>query len=460
MDEKTKILVIGAGPGGYTAAFHLADLGADVTLVDKRGSLGGICLHEGCIPSKTLLHAAKILTNVEEAKNFGIEFENPKIDIDKLRQKKQEIISKLSSGLDHLCKKRKINFIEGTVQFVDSNNAEISDKDGAQQTLSFDKAILATGSSPKKLDILPESDLIMDSSSALELKDIPETMLIVGGGYIGLELGTVYAKLGSQVSVVELTDGLLPGVDRDLVRTLERQLKQDFNSIMLSTKITNCELIENGVSITLEDRDGKTITENYQRILVATGRKPNLDNLEIENTKIKINDAGFIEVDDKKLTSDTSIYAIGDITKGPMLAHKASHEGYIVAKIINKENVDVQLDAIPAAIFTDPEIAICGLTENVAKEKGIEIKVSKFMWAASGRASTLDRADGTTKLIIDPKTEQILGASIVGVYSSELIAELALAIKVGLKTSDISKTIHVHPTLSETIMECAQKFYE
>jgi len=458
-NTKTQLIVIGAGPGGYTAAFLAADLGVEVTLVDINNELGGVCLSRGCIPSKALLHAAKVLSDAREAKEFGIDFADPKIDIDKIRGWKNGIVSKLTGGLKLLCKQRKINFIQGRAAFVDSNTIKIKENGGQEQTISFDNAIIATGSYPVALPSTPTSSCIINSTQALDLESIPENLLIIGGGYIGLELGTVYSELGSKVSVVEMTDGLLPGCDRDLVSFLQKRLTNKFEAIKLSTKVLKIDKSEQCLSVTFEDKNGEKTIESFKRILVCIGRKPRPQALGLENTKVECDDRGFVKVNSKRQTADSHIYAIGDVTAGPMLAHKASAEGRVAAKTIAGHDVVFAPKAIPCAIFTDPEIAWCGITETTAKDKDIPVKIEKFPWAASGRAMTLNRTDGMTKLIIDPNTERILGIGIVGVGAGELIDEGVLAIEREATVSDMESIIHPHPTLSETIMESAEMFF-
>ena len=458
-ENKTQLLVIGAGPGGYVAAFLAADMGQQVTLIDSNQNPGGICLQKGCIPSKTLLHAAKIITESKEAEEFGLSFESPRIDINKLRDFKNITVEKLTKGLSQLCKARNINYIQGKASFVDSNTITIQTVDGNTEELQFDKAILAVGSEPTTLPGVNYSDKIMDSTTALKVKDIPSSLLIVGGGYIGLELGTVYSALGSNVSVVEMTDNLLPGADQDLVRPLERRLKNTFKEILLKTKLCTIEESADGVSVQVEDHDGKLETKTFDKVLIAIGRKPYLDELNIPNTKIEIDEKGFVKVNAQRQTTDPSIYAIGDISGEPMLAHKASAEGHTAVKSILGNDCTFEPKAIPAVVFTDPEIAWCGITESQAKAENINITVSKFPWAASGRALSLNRTEGMTKLILDPETQKILGVGIVGVSAGELIAEGVLAIEMGATACDLIHCIHPHPTLSETIMESAENFF-
>lgn len=459
MSIHTQLLVIGAGPGGYAAAFYAADCGMQVTLVDAEANPGGVCLYRGCIPSKALLHVAKVLSESREAKNFGIEFEKPNINLEKLRQWKKSVVTKLTAGLGQLCKQRNINFIQGQATFKDSKTVTVIKNDGTEITLSFEHVILATGSHPVRLPNAPKSVHILDSTTALEIENIPERLLVVGGGYIGLEIGTVYSELGSKVSVVEMTPGLLPGADRDLVMILQKRIQNLFEETMLNTKVVVMKEIPSGIEVSFEDKDGKKSIKTFNKVLVAIGRKPNTDGLGIEHTKIELTERGFIKIDAQRRTSESHIFAIGDIAGEPMLAHKASHEGRVAVEAILGKKSAFEPQAIPAVVFTDPEIAWGGLTETQAAKENREIKVVKFPWGASGRAITLNRPDGLTKLIIDPKTERLLGVAIVGVGAGELIAEGILAIEMGSLAADIKLSIHPHPTLSETIMESAESFF-
>ena len=459
MNTSIQLVVIGAGPGGYAAAFLAADLGLDVAIVDKEANPGGVCLYRGCIPSKAFLHAAGIISEAKHAKVFGIEYNEPKIDINKLRDWKKSVVTKLTGGLGALTRARKIKYIQGEASFINSNSLRIKKTDGAIEELSFQKAILATGSRPAVIPGLPVSSNIWDSSTALEMETVPSRLLVVGGGYIGMELGTVYHALGSQVSVVEMTPGLLPGADRDLTDVLYKRVKNQFAKIMLETKVIKMQEIKDGINVTFADKEGHEFNEDYNKVLVAVGRKPNSENLGLENTKVKVTPRGFIEVNDQRQTADPDIYAIGDIAGDPMLAHKASHEGRVAAQAIAGHKVAFEPQAIPAVVFTDPEIAWCGLTEIDAAKAGIEVTVVKFPWAASGRALTLDRTEGLTKIIIDPKTQRVLGMGIVGVGAGEMIAEGVVAIEMGAVVQDLKLSIHPHPTLSETVMEAAESFF-
>ena len=459
MSNHTQLLVIGAGPGGYAAAFLAADLGMQVTLVDPEKNPGGVCLFRGCIPSKALLHVAKVVSEAREVKELGVEFADPKIHIDKIREWKNSVVSKLTGNLGILSKQRKVNYIQGKVTFLNSQTIKIEKTEGGNEELTFDHAVLATGSSPITLPFAPVSPRVMDSTSALALEDKPNRLLVIGGGYIGLELGTVYHELGSKVSVVEMTPGLLPGADRDLANVLEKRISKMFKSIKLETKVTKIEDLKNEIAVTFEDKSGQTSIEKYDKVLISIGRRPNSKNLGLENTKVQVSERGFVVVNAQRQTTDPKIYAIGDIAGDPMLAHKASHEGRTAVEAIAGHKVAFEPNAIPAVVFTDPEIAWCGLTETEAQKQNKEVKVVKFPWAASGRAITLNRTDGLTKLIIDPQTERVLGVAIVGVGAGEMIAEGVLAVEMGSLASDIKLTIHPHPTLSETIMETAEVLF-
>jgi len=460
MSEKIKITVIGGGPGGYAAAFLAADLGMDVTLIDLDKNPGGVCLYRGCIPSKALLHVAKLIHEAEEAKNWGIEFGAPKIDIDKLRDFKNRVVEKLTSGLGQISKQRKINFIQGRASFINSSTLKIEKVDGQTIEHTFEKAIIATGSviaTIPSLDI--KSKRLLNSTSALDLPEIPKSLLVVGGGYIGLELGSVYQALGTKVSVVEMMPGLLPGADRDLVNYLSMRIKKTFAEVMTKSKVLEMQEVKDGISVKIQDDKGEVTDKVYDYVLMSIGRKPETRGLGLENTKVTVTDRGWIKVDKQLRTTDPNIFAIGDIAGEPMLAHKASHEGRVAVEVIAGHKVTFEPLAIPAVVFTDPEIAWAGITEEQAKKDGIKHEVAKFPWAASGRAVTLDRNDGVTKLIIDPETQRILGVGICGPGAGELIAEGVLAIEMGANVTDLKLTIHPHPTLSETIMDAAEVFF-
>jgi dihydrolipoamide dehydrogenase len=454
-----KITIIGGGPGGYAAAFLAADLGMEVTLIDKEKNPGGVCLYRGCIPSKALLHVAKLLHETEDAKNWGIEFAKPKINLDRLREWKNEVVNKMTSGLGQLIKARKINYIQGTASFKDSSTLNIEEKGGKKSEHKFEHAIIATGSVITTIPSLNiESKKLLNSTTAIDLPEIPKSLLVIGGGYIGLELASVYSALGTKVSVVEMLSGLLPGADRDLVSFLHKKVEKEYEKIMLESKVIEMKETKKGLKVKIQDKEKKTTEEEFDYVLMSIGRRPETKGLGIENTKVKTNEKGWIKVNKQLQTDDPKIYAIGDIVGEPMLAHKASHEGRIAVEAIAGHKAAFEPLAIPAVVFTDPEIAWAGLTETQAKEKGIKIEVAKFPWAASGRATTLDRFDGVTKLIIDPETERILGVGICGPGAGELIAEGVLAIEMGANATDLKLTIHPHPTLSETIMESAEVF--
>lgn len=457
---KTQLLVIGAGPGGYAAAFAAADIGMEVTLVDLDKNPGGVCLFRGCIPSKALLHVAKLINETKEAKHWGVDFGEPKINLDELRDFKNRVVAKMTGGLGQLAKQRKINFVQGRATFTSSRSVKVDLNDGGKDEIHFEKAIIAIGS---EIITIPafniKSDRLLNSTSALDLPAIPERLLVIGGGYIGLELGSVYSALGTKVSVVEMTNGLLPGADRDMVNYLSQMLKKRFDAIMLESRVMKLEPVENGINVTIQDKTGADRVEFYDYVLASIGRRPNTAGLGLENTKVELTPKGHIKVDKTLKTSDQYIYAIGDIAGDPMLAHKASHEARVAVEAIAGHRVAFEPAAIPAVVFTDPEIAWAGITETEAREKGIKHEVAKFPWAASGRATTLDRFDGVTKLIIDPDTERILGVGICGPGAGELIAEGTLAIEMGAVASDLKLTIHPHPTLSETVMEAAEVFF-
>ena len=454
------IAVVGAGPGGYAAAFLAADLGMSVTLIDPELNPGGVCLYRGCIPSKALLHVAKVIEESEQAKNWGIDFTAPKIDLARLRSWKEGVVKKLTGGLGILSKQRKVIYIQGRAAFENSNTLQITKADGSTQSLAFDRIILATGSRPAIVPTLKlDTPRIMDSTGALNLEDIPGTLLVVGGGYIGLELGSVYAALGSRVTVVEMLPGLLPGADRDLVLPRHKRLEKMFDGILLNTTVASVKDEGTGIRATLKAQDGNAQEKVFDRVLVSVGRKPNSEIPGLEKTRVQLGARGFIQVNKQLQTADQGIYAIGDVVGEPMLAHKAMHEGRTAAEAIAGHKVAFEPHAIPAVVFTDPEVAWCGLTETQAQNENREIKVAKFPWAASGRAVTLDRPEGMTKLLIDPQTERVLGVGIVGVGAGELIAEGVLAVEMAALARDVAMTIHPHPTLSETIMNSAEVFY-
>ena len=454
------IAVIGAGPGGYAAAFLAADLGMKVSLIDPEANPGGVCLYRGCIPSKALLHVAKLIEESKHAKNWGVEFTEPSIDVARLRGFKESVVNKLTGGTGQIAKLRKVEYIQGRAAFENSTTLKVTKADGSIQSHSFDRIVIATGSRPTVIPTLKlDTPRMMDSTGALNLEDVPKTLLVVGGGYIGLELGTVYAALGTKVSVVEMTAGLLPGADRDLVLPLHKRMEKIFDSIMLNTTVTGAKDEGNGIRVSFDGADVKEKEKVYDRVLVSVGRKPNSEIPGLQNTQVKVGQRGFIQVNKQLQTDDPAIYAIGDVVGEPMLAHKASHEGRTAVEVIAGHKVAFEPNAIPAVVFTDPEIAWAGLTETQAQKEGRTVKVAKFPWGASGRAITLDRPEGVTKLIIDPATERVLGVGIVGSGAGELIAEGVLAIEMAALAKDVALTIHPHPTLSETLMESAEVFF-
>jgi dihydrolipoamide dehydrogenase len=455
---KAEIVVLGAGPGGYAAAFYAADKGKKVLLVEMDKRLGGVCLNRGCIPSKALLHATQLITEARESEHRGIAFGTPKIDLEKLRAWKNSIVEKLAGGITSLAKLRGVDVLYGRGYFEDSKTLRVETSEG-QKFVTYDAAIIAVGSKsamPKAFDL--GNPRIMTSREALEVPDVPGTLLIVGGGYIGMELGTVYATLGSKVVVVEALASILTGADPDLVRPVQKYAEKAFQEVRVKTKVVSMATVGKQIKVVME-MDGKKLEELYDRVLVSVGRVPNHADLGLGNTKIAKDDRGFIKVNEKQQTNDPRIYAIGDVAGGVMLAHKATREGRVAVDAILGEYETLDKYIIPAVVFTDPEIAWCGLTETEAKEKGITVKVARFPWAASGRALTYDRPDGLTKLIIDPATERVLGAGITGHGAGELIGEMVLAVEMGATAYDVASSIHPHPTLSESIMEGAEVFY-
>lgn len=457
-ESSTQVAVIGGGPGGYVAAFAAADLGLEVTLIDDAPTPGGVCLHRGCIPSKALLHVAKVVREAKEASRWGVDFGEPKIDIARVRAFKEDVVSKLTQGVGGLARQRGVRFVQGRARFSDPHTLVVQSKDQSTERIAFQHAIIATGSRPA---VIPQlaigSPKVMDSTAALELEEVPGELLVVGGGYIGLELATVYSALGSKVTVVEATSGLLPGADRDLVRVLSGSLKSQLHEILLNTKVR--ELREEGGGIVAAfDGDGAP-ERTFDRVLIAVGRRPNSEGIGLEEIGVQVSERGFIKVDSQRRTSVPHIFAIGDVAGEPMLAHKASHEGRVAAEAISGQRVAFEPRVIPAVVFTDPELAWCGLTEDQAKAEGREVRVVRFPWGASGRALTLGRTDGVTKLVVDPDTEHVLGVGIVGPGAGELISEGALAIEMAAVAADVKLTIHPHPTLSETLMEAAEAVY-
>jgi dihydrolipoamide dehydrogenase len=460
--SSSQLVVIGGGPGGYAAAFHAADLGLQVALVDNEPNPGGVCLYRGCIPSKALLHVAKLIAEAKHASNWGVSFADPKIDLAKLRTFKDGVVQKLTGGLGQLSKQRKITYIQGRASFVDAKTLSIDLVKGGTDTLTFEHAIIATGSRPAAVPSLSlDSPRVMDSTAALDLPDTPKSLLVVGGGYIGLELGSVYAALGTKVTVVEMTGGLLPGADRDLVAVLSKRLEQTLHKILVNARVVEMKDGKNGVTVKIEgeglaDADK---TQTFDRVLVSVGRKPNSAIPGLDKTAVKVGDRGFIAVDASMRTAEPNIFAIGDVVGEPMLAHKASHEARVAVESVLGHHAVFEPQAIPAVVFTDPEVAWCGLTEAEAKKQGRKVEIAKFPWAALGRAIAIDRPDGLTKLVIDPDTERVLGVGIVGAGAGELIAEGVLAVEMAALATDLKLTIHPHPTLSETLMEAAEAFF-
>ncbi|NIP44400.1 MAG: dihydrolipoyl dehydrogenase [candidate division Zixibacteria bacterium] len=459
-NKSIKLAVVGGGPGGYGAAFLAADLGMQVTLIDPEKNPGGECLYRGCIPSKALLHVAKVSNDAAEAKEWGVSFSKPRFNAKKIRGWKDDVVEKLTGGLGELARLRKVEHIRGTAKFKNGTTLIISKNDGSTDSMSYDKIILATGSEPA---VIPNLDIdlpnLLNSTTALDLESIPKSMLVIGGGYIGLELGTVYATLGTKVSVVEMTPSLLPGVDKDMVSVLSKRLKGMFESIMLNTTVSEMKEQKNGIKASFEGKGAEKKAGIYEKVLMAVGRKPRSEDLGLESTQVEVDDKGFIKVDETRRTNDPNIYAIGDVAGEPMLAHKATHEGRVAAEAIAGHDIIYEPRAIPAVVFTDPEIAWCGLTQTEAKDKGIDVKIVKFPWAASGRALTLGRNDGLTKLVVDPDSERILGVGIAGSGAGELIAEGVLAVEMAATVTDVGMSIHPHPTLSETVMEAADLFH-
>jgi dihydrolipoyl dehydrogenase len=450
-----EVVVLGSGPGGYTAAFRAADLGMKTALIERWPQLGGVCLNVGCIPSKALLHAAKVIEEAEAMGSAGVQFGKPQIDAAKLRDWKNKIVGKLTGGLATLAKQRKVEVIRGTGKFVSPHEIEVTGN-GAPRRVSFANCIIAAGSESIRLPNLPDDPRIIDSTGALEL-DLPQRMLVVGGGIIGLEMATVYDALGVKVSVVELTDGLMPGCDRDLVRPLERRIAKRYERIMIKTKVTKVEAAKDGLRVTFEG-EPKLEPQTYDRVLIAVGRSPNGRNIAADAAGVLVNERGFVPVDRQMRTNVPHIFAIGDIAGPPMLAHKASHEGKLAAEVAHGEKRAFDARVIPSVAYTDPEVAWVGLTETDAKVKGTAYEKATFPWVASGRSLTLGRDDGMTKLLFDPATHRVIGGGIVGPNAGDLIAEIALAIEMGSDAADLGLTIHPHPTLSETIMFAAEAF--
>ena len=454
--KHVQLVVLGGGPGGYPAAFAAADHGMQVVLIDEGKQPGGVCLNRGCIPSKALLHVAKLINESRESSEWGVTFQPPDIDLDKLRSFKEGVVGNLCGGIEGLCKARGVELIKARGMFKDSSTLELKDKDGNVSELTFDKAIVAIGSVPTMPGFFNiGDDRVMDSTGALELKDIPAKLLVVGGGYIGLEMGSVYAALGSAVTVVEMSSGLLPGADRDLITPLQKRLQEAFAGIHLDTKVAKLTATDAGIVASLQGA-GVEPEMTFDRVLISIGRRPNSANCGLENTSVELDERGFIKVDRNMRTADPKLMAVGDIAGEPMLAHKATREAKIAVETLLGEPVVFDNIAIPAVVFTDPEIAWCGITETEAKAKGIEHTTHRFPWAASGRAQTIGRTEGITKIIVEPKHQRVLGIGICGAGAGEMIAEAVIAIEMGATARDLADSIHAHPTLSETVMEAAE----
>ena len=450
------LLVLGAGPGGYTAAFRAADLGRDVTLIERWDTLGGVCLNVGCIPSKALLHAAAVIEEAAHMSDHGIVFGTPKIELDKLRGWKENVVGRLTKGLDTIAKQRKVKVLRGTAKFTGPHAIKLDGPEGERE-LSFRQCIIAAGSESVSLPGTPDDPRIMDSTGALALEALPNNLLVIGGGIIGLEMACVYDALGVKVSVVELTDTLMPGCDRDLVRPLEKRIKARYEAIMTGTRVTEVKALKGGIKVSFEGKNAPDKPQTYDRVLVAVGRRPNGDAIDAAAAGVKV-ERGFIPVDRQQRTNVEHIFAIGDIASQPMLAHKATHEGKVAAEVASGEKSAFDVRAIPSVAYTDPEVAWAGLTEDQAKAEGVEYEKGVFPWAASGRSLAIGRDEGMTKLLFEPKTGRLLGAGIVGTNAGDLISETALAIEMGCDAADIGLTVHPHPTLSETVAMAAEAF--
>ena len=455
-DKHSQVVVLGAGPGGYPAAFSAADHGLEAVLVDEGSSPGGVCLNRGCIPSKALLHVAKLIHEARQAAEWGITFAPPMIDLDRLRDFKNSVVSSLTGGIEQLCRARGVELVRARGTFLDSSTLSLRNADGSMSTLGFDHCIVATGSRPAMPGIFDiADDRVMDSTGALELSDLPGRLLVTGGGYIGLEMGCVYAALGSDVTVVEMTSGLLPGADRDLVRPLQKQLAEQFSAILLNTKVASLTADTKGIVANLEN-DGVDLQQTFDRVLISVGRRPNSRGIGLENTLVEVDDQGFIRIDSRQRTADPKLLAIGDIAGEPMLAHKATREAHVAVETMLGEPGEFDNVAIPAVVFTDPELAWCGVTETEAKAESRDVTVTRFPWAGSGRARSLARTEGMTKLIVESKKQRVIGVGIVGPGAGEMIAEAVLAVEMGATARDLAESIHAHPTLSETLMEAAE----
>ena len=456
--KKIDLVVIGSGPGGYAAAFRASDLGRKVLLIEKDPYLGGVCLNRGCIPSKAYLHVSKIINEAEELKSVGVDFGKPHIDANKIRKHKEKIVSRLSGGISQLAKVRNVETLQGLASFVSNQELIVKEKD-KEVKVQFKDCIIASGSSSSLIPGLPKNNKsILTSKTALDLESVPEKFLVVGGGIIGLELGQVYAALGSKVTVVEFLPNLVPGADPDLMKPLHRKLKKQFESILLSSKVTKVSSFdENKLKVKIES-EVETIEKVFDKVLISVGRKPNIETLSIENTSIKISESGFIEVDEYQRTSVSSIYAIGDVVGNPMLAHKSTYQGKIAAEVASGHPAIYDVRAVPSVIYTDPEVAWAGVTEMEAKEKNIPYELGEFPWAASGKALILNASQGKTKILLDPDTKQIIGAGVVGPAAGDIISEAMLAIEMGSDVEDLALTMHPHPTLGETMAASAEVY--
>ena len=453
---KTQVVVLGGGPGGYSAAFRAADLGLDVTLIESRNTLGGVCLNVGCIPSKALLHVAKVIDDASEMASHGVTFGAPQIDLDKIRSWKESVIGQLTGGLDGMAKMRKVNVVNGYGKFTGANTIAVEGENGTT-TVTFDNAIIAAGSQPVNLPFIPQDERVIDSTGALELKDVPEKLLVLGGGIIGLEMGTVYRALGSQIDVVEFADQLVPAADKDIIKIYQKYVKNKFN-VMLSTKVVAVEAKEDGLYVSFEGKNAPAEPVRYDKVLVAVGRTPNGKLLDAEKAGVAVDERGFINTDKQMKTNVNHIFAIGDIVGQPMLAHKAVHEAHVAAEVISGQKHYFDPKCIPSIAYTDPEIAWVGVTEKEAKEQGLNIETAVFPWAASGRAIASARTEGSTKLIFDKDSGRVLGGAIVGINAGEMLGEIGLAVEMGADAEDVALTIHAHPTLNESIGLAAEVF--
>ena len=453
---KTQVVILGGGPGGYSAAFRAADLGLDVTLIESRNTLGGVCLNVGCIPSKALLHVAKVIDDASEMASHGVSFGAPQIDLDKIRSWKESVIGQLTGGLDGMAKMRKVNVVNGYGKFTGANTIAVEGENGTT-TITFDNAIIAAGSQPVNLPFIPQDERVIDSTGALELKDVPEKLLVLGGGIIGLEMGTVYRALGSQIDVVEFADQLVPAADKDIIKIYQKYVKNKFN-VMLSTKVVAVEAKEDGLYVSFEGKNAPAEPVRYDKVLVAVGRTPNGKLLDAEKAGVAVDERGFINTDKQMKTNVNHIFAIGDIVGQPMLAHKAVHEAHVAAEVISGQKHYFDPKCIPSIAYTDPEIAWVGVTEKEAKEQGLNIETAVFPWAASGRAIASSRTEGSTKLIFDKDSGRVIGGAMIGINAGEMLGEIGLAVEMGADGEDLALTIHAHPTLNESIGLAAEIF--